>query len=87
LIAVPKGSRGAAVAPFIMLVMADFFSFTFLKGVSMRGKVKEYVTIGCFSAFLILTLTVIRNIDFDEIEDVYSTVSEHGRCLRLLLAG
>ena len=42
----------------------------------MRGKVKEYVTIGCFSAFLILTLTVIRNIDFDEIEDVYSTVSE-----------
>ena len=54
----------------MMLVMADFFSFTFLKGVSMWGKVKEYVTIGCFSVFLILTLTVIRNIDVDEIEDV-----------------
>ena len=76
LIAVPKGSRGAAVAPFMMLVMADFFSFTFQKGMSIRGKVREYVAIGCISVFLILTLTVIRNIDFDEIEDVYSAVSE-----------
>lgn len=76
LIAVPRGSRGAAVAPMVLLVVADLFSFTFLKGVSIRRKLKEYVLIGGFSLFLMLSLTMIRNIDFEDISDVYTAVSE-----------
>lgn len=76
LIAVPKGSRGAVVAPMVLLVTADFFSFTFLKGISIKSKIKEYAVIGLGSLFLILSLTVIRNINFEDIHDVYTAVSE-----------
>lgn len=76
LIAVPGGSRGAAVAPMVLLVVADCFSFTLLKGVSIRRRLKEYIFIVGFSLFLILSLSMIRNIDFDEIKDVYTAVSE-----------
>lgn len=76
LIAVPSGSRGAAVYPMVLLVMADFFSFTLLKGVSIRRKLKEYIFISGFSLFLFLSLSMIRNIDFEDINDVYTAVSE-----------
>ena len=76
LIAIPRGSRGAVVYPLVLLVMADFFSLTFLKGVSVKGKIKEYTVIGSLAIFLILSLTMIRNTSFEDLGDVYDAVSE-----------
>lgn len=76
LIAIPRGSRGALVYPMVLLVVADFFSFTFLKGVSIRAKLKEYIVVGVLSISLILSITVIRNTDFEDIADVYEAVSQ-----------
>ena len=76
LIAIPRGSRGAVVYPMLLLVMGDFFSFTFQRDISIRGKFKEYAAIGGLGIFLILSLTMIRNIDFEDISDVYDAVSE-----------
>ena len=76
LIAIPRGSRGAVVYPMLLLVMADFFSFTFLKGLSIKGKIKEYMVIGVLAISLILSLTTLRNIDFEDLNDLYEAVTE-----------
>ena len=76
LIAIPAGSRGAAITPMLLVIVADIFSFTFLKGISMRDRIKEYIIIGSLSIFLFLSLTMIRGIDFEDVQDVYEAVSE-----------
>lgn len=76
LIAFPRGSRGALVAPLIMLVTADMFAATYIKAYSLKRNFKEYVIASVVSAVLVLTLTVVRNIDFEDISQAYDVISE-----------
>lgn len=76
LIAIPAGSRGAAISPMLLIIIADIFSFTFLKGISLSDKIKEYAIIGMFSIFIFFSLTMVRGINFDDVQDMYETVSE-----------
>lgn len=76
LIAFPRGSRGAVVAPLVMLVTADLFSATYVKSYSFKRNVKEYVIAATVGLVLILTLTVVRNFNFDDISQAYEAISE-----------
>ena len=76
LIAFPRGSRGALVAPLVMFVTADFFAATYMKRYSLKRNIKEYIIAGACGVVLILTLTVIRNINFEDISQVYVAISE-----------
>lgn len=76
LIAFPRGSRGALVTPLVMLVTADFFSATYLKRYSLKRNIKEYIVAGIGSIVLILTLTVVRNTNFEDISQAYEMISE-----------
>lgn len=75
LIAIPRGSRGAVVFPLALLVAADLFSLTLLKGLTIWRRLKEYLIISGLSVVLILSLTVIRNVNYDDISDLYEAVS------------
>ena len=76
LIAIPRGSRGAVASPFVMLITADMFSATYFKGFSLIRRMKSYLWMGGSAIVLMLILTVIRDIDFEDIRQVHEAVSE-----------
>ena len=76
LIAFPRGSRGALVTPLVMLVTADMFTATYIKKYSLKRNLKEYVVAATISIVLMLTLTVVRDVDFEDISQAYEAISE-----------
>lgn len=76
LIAIPRGSRGAVASPFLMLITADMFSATYFKDFSLMRRLKTYLWMGGGTVVMMLMLTVIRNIDFEDIRQVHEAISE-----------
>lgn len=68
-IAIPRGSRGAAISPLILIFMADCFAANYY-GFKFKKNIVEYFIIIFTSITLILSLTVIRDINFEDIKDV-----------------
>lgn len=76
LIAFPRGSRGALVTPLVMLVTADMFTVTYIKKYSLKRNMKEYVVAATIGIVLMLTLTVVRNVNFEDLSQAYEAISE-----------
>lgn len=76
LISFPRGSRGALLGPFLMLLTADIFSVTYQKGFSFFRNMKQYLLIGGSGLALALVLTMIRNVDFEDLSQAYEALQE-----------
>lgn len=76
IIAIPRGSRGAVVAPLFLLVIADLFSMAYIKTFSIFRRIRDYLLLVFFGFFAVIFLTLSRNVNFEEIGDVYEVVSE-----------
>ncbi len=76
LIAFPRGSRGALVTPLVMLIAADLFSATYFRNYSLKHNIREYLVAATGTLVLVLTLTVIRNVDFKDLSQAYEAISE-----------
>lgn len=76
LIAIPKGSRGAATAPFMMIITADIFALTYLPHFIWKQNIREYALIFGISVTIILTLTVIRDFNYHDASDLVEAVKE-----------
>lgn len=76
LIAIPRGSRGAVASPFVMLITADMFSATYFKCFSLIRRMKTYLWMVGGAVVIMLMLTVIRNIDFEDVRQLHEAVSE-----------
>lgn len=76
LIAIPRGSRGAVATPFMLLITADMFSATYFKGFSLLRRMKAYLWMGGVAIVLMLMLTVVRDIDFEDARQLHEAISE-----------
>lgn len=74
LIAFPKGSRGAAISPVVLIIMADLFSKRFIQNFSLLKKTGEYVVLLGIMIVLFFTLTFVRGIDFEDLSSAVETL-------------
>lgn len=73
LIAVPRGSRGAVMSPFITLIIADIFANRF-HNIPYRQYIMQYSIFTIIGISIFLTLTVIRSTKFNSFDDLIETV-------------
>ena len=59
-----------------MLVTADMFTVTYIKKYSLKRNMKEYVVAATIGIVLMLTLTVVRNVNFEDLSQAYEAISE-----------
>lgn len=73
LIAIPRGSRGAMVAPFITLITADIFAKRYFNK-SLKRQFKQYILFGFLGISSFLMLTAIRSVKFNSFDDLVLAV-------------
>ncbi len=73
IIAIPRGSRGAVVSPFVTLIIADLLANRFYHA-SLKKHIIQYATFFCIGISCFLILTVVRSTKFNSFEDLISIV-------------
>lgn len=73
LISIPRGSRGAAISPFVTLFIADIFSSRFYN-IPLKKYFIQYASYIVIIVTCFFMLTAIRSVKFSSIEDLMTIV-------------